>query len=65
VRLGAVLAGAAAAAGAAAYLRRRATDGERVDLYYDDGSVVSPAPEAPETERILALAREALRAVRA
>ena len=60
-----VVAGALAAAAAVAYLRRRADDHERVDLYYEDGSVVTPGRGAPEAERILALARDAIRAVRA
>jgi hypothetical protein len=59
-----VLAGAAVAAGAVLFLRRRSDSQERVDLYYDDGSIVSPARDAPETERVLALARDAIRAVR-
>ena len=60
-----VVAGALAAAGAVAYLRRRSDDRERVDLYYEDGAIASPARGAPETERVLALARDAIRAVRA
>lgn len=59
-----VAAGVAAAVGAALYLRRRSAGEERVDLYYEDGSMVSPAEDAPETERILLLARDAVRAVR-
>ena len=38
---------------------------ERVDLYYDDGSMVSLPDGSPDSERLLALGREALRAVRA
>jgi hypothetical protein len=38
---------------------------ERVDLYYDDGSMVSLPDGSPESERLLALGREALRAARA
>ena len=42
-------------------VRRR----ERVDLYYDDGSMVSLPDGSPDSERLLALGREALRAARA
>jgi len=38
---------------------------ERVDLYYDDGSMVSLPDGSPESERLLALGRDALRAARA
>ena len=38
---------------------------ERVDLYYDDGSMVSLQDGSPESERLLALGRDALRAARA
>jgi hypothetical protein len=41
-------------------VRRR----ERVDLYYDDGSMVSLQDGSPESERLLALGRDALRAAR-
>jgi hypothetical protein len=40
--------------------RRRTTPRERVHLYYDDGSMVTLEPSAPEAERLLALARAAL-----
>ena len=57
-----LLAGLVLAAGAAvaatAYRRRAARRRERVDLYADDGSMVSVADGAPEAERLLALARE-------
>ena len=33
---------------------------ERVHLYYDDGSMVTLEPGAPQAERLLALARAAL-----
>ena len=42
-------------------VRRR----ERVDLYYDDGSMISLPDGSPESERLLALGRDALRAARA
>jgi hypothetical protein len=40
--------------------RRRVAPRERVHLYYDDGSMVTLEPSAPEAERLLALARAAL-----
>jgi hypothetical protein len=47
--------------GAFFYLkRRRRSSRERVHLYYDDGSMVSLEPGAPQAERLLALARAAL-----
>jgi hypothetical protein len=39
--------------------RRRSSPRERVHLYYDDGSMVTLEPSAPEAERLLALARAA------
>jgi hypothetical protein len=40
------------------YRRRAARQRERVDLYADDGSMVSIADGAPEATRLLSLARE-------
>ena len=40
--------------------RRRTTPRERVHLYYDDGSMVTLEPSAPQAERLLAVARAAL-----
>ena len=40
--------------------RRRRSTSERVHLYYDDGSMVTLEPSAPQAERLLALARAAL-----
>lgn len=40
--------------------RRRTASRERVHLYYDDGSMVTLEPSAPQAERLLALARTAL-----
>ena len=40
--------------------RRRTTARERVDLYYDDGSVVTLDAGTPDADRLLHLAREAL-----
>jgi hypothetical protein len=51
------------AAGAAALLRRRSAERrERVDVYYDDGSMISLEDGAPDAAPLLALARDALRA---
>ena len=54
------------AAGAGAYLlrRRRGAEAERVDVHYDDGSMVS-LEKGPELERLLTVAREGLAAARA
>jgi hypothetical protein len=50
----------------AVLLRRRARRGRaRVDLYFDDGSLVSLTSGAPEAERLLLHARELLAASRA
>ena len=48
----------------AAFVRRRSVRGERVDLYYEDGSMISLANGAPDAERLLPLAREILRGAR-
>jgi hypothetical protein len=62
-----VLTGLALAAGSVAgsvlYRRRFARRRERVDLYYEDGSMVSLA-DGPELEQLLPLAREVLHAAR-
>ena len=58
------LAGVALAA--AAFVRRGAGHRrERVDLYYEDGSMVSLTQGSPEAERLLPLARDVLAAARA
>jgi hypothetical protein len=60
-----VLAGAVAAALAVLLARRRgAQRRDRVDLYYDDGSMVSLEGRSPESDRLLTLARETLSAAR-
>ncbi|MGH3102725.1 MAG: hypothetical protein ACRDN6_01330 [Gaiellaceae bacterium] len=41
--------------------RQRSARGEHVDLYYEDGSMVSLENGAPDAQRLLGLAREALR----
>ena len=48
-------------AGTVIYRRRVARRRERVDLYYDDGSMVSLSNGSPDAERLLPLAREILR----
>jgi hypothetical protein len=56
----------AVAVGAAVVVRRRVTrPQERVDLYYEDGSMTSFEPDSPEAGELFALAREALAAARA
>jgi hypothetical protein len=45
-------------AGSVLYRRRAARQRERVDLYADDGSMVSVADGAPEAARLLSLARD-------
>jgi hypothetical protein len=57
-----VLAGAVAGA---AFFRRTTARRERVDLYYEDGSMVSLGDGAPDAARLLPLARELIRAARA
>jgi hypothetical protein len=45
----------------ALFLRRRSVSrGEHVDLYYDDGSMVSLEAGSPRAEEMLGLARDAL-----
>jgi hypothetical protein len=51
--------------GAILYRRRFGARRERVDLYYEDGSMVSLSGGSPEAERLLPLARDVLRAARA
>ena len=56
------LLGVGAAAGAIVLLRRRKLSrGEHVDLYYEDGSMISLENGSPEAEQLLSLARDALR----
>jgi hypothetical protein len=45
----------------ATFVRRRSAQRERVDLYYEDGSMVSLANGSADAERLLPLAREILR----
>jgi hypothetical protein len=51
------------AAGTLLYRRGAAKKRERVDLYFDDGSMVSLADGSPGAERLLPLARSILGAV--
>jgi hypothetical protein len=50
--------------GAAAFVRRRSATRERVDLYYEDGSMLSLASGSADAEPLLPLAREILRSSR-
>jgi hypothetical protein len=45
----------------AAFIRRRGARQERVDLYYDDGSMVSLSNGSADAARLLPLAREIIR----
>jgi hypothetical protein len=60
VRRGVVLALLGAAAAVLLLRRRSVSRGEHVDLYYDDGSMVSLEAGSPRAEELLGLAREAL-----
>jgi hypothetical protein len=51
-------------AGSVLYRRRAARRLERVDLYADDGSMVSVADGSPDAERLLTLARELMAVAR-
>ncbi len=51
-------------AGAVLFRRRAARRRERVDLYFDDGSMVSLVEGSSEAERLLPLARDVLQAAR-
>ena len=59
-----ILLGAGSLAGSILYRRRAARRLERVDLYFDDGSMVSLTEGQHDAERLLPIAREALRAAR-
>jgi hypothetical protein len=60
-----VLVALGAAAGTVAVFRRRRAGSARVDVLYEDGSVVSLEHGLPQAERMLAAARNALAAARA
>jgi hypothetical protein len=51
-------------AGTVFYRRRAARRRERVDVYYEDGSMVSVGEGSPESDRLLPLARDVLDAAR-
>ena len=59
------LIGAGSFAGTIFYRRRSARNRTRVDLYFDDGSMLSLAEGSPEAERLLPLAQDVLDLVRA
>ena len=64
-RLFGLLVLAGVAAGAAVLVRRRVGGSrERVDLYFEDGSMTSLDDGSPDAERLLGLARDALAAAR-
>jgi hypothetical protein len=48
----------------AAFVRRRGVRQERVDLYYEDGSMVSLSNGSADAARLLPLAREILHRTR-
>jgi hypothetical protein len=54
------LVGAASFAGTLIYRRRTERNRTRVDLYFEDGSMVSLAAGSPDADRVLPLATEAL-----
>jgi hypothetical protein len=49
--------------GAVRALRRRTTRRLRLDVYYEDGAMLSLPPTTPEATAVLARASDALRAV--
>ena len=53
-----------AGAGAALWSRRRRQQGERVDLYFDDGSMISLDESREEADRLLPLAHDVLAVAR-
>jgi hypothetical protein len=55
--------GAASFAGTMVYRRRTERRRTRIDLYFEDGSMVSLEAGRPDADRILPLAEEALLAV--
>jgi hypothetical protein len=55
----------AAAGAAVAYLRRHRPSPERVDLYFEDGSMVSLAGDSGQADRLVQLSRDVLAAARA
>lgn len=51
-------------AGSVLYRRSFGRRRERIDVYFDDGSMVSYTDGSPEAEKLLAVARSALGAAR-
>ncbi|MGI9657960.1 MAG: DLW-39 family protein [Gaiellaceae bacterium] len=43
---------------AAFFWRRRHRSRDRIDLYYADGSMISLAPDAPDTQELFSLATD-------
>ena len=58
-----MLLGAGSLAGSVLYRRRAARHRERVDIYAEDGTMVSIADGAPEAASLLALAHELIHSV--
>ena len=63
--LTALLVAAGSLAGAIVYRRRFSRRPERVDLYYEDGSMVSLTEGSAEAQTVLPLARRVLETARA
>jgi hypothetical protein len=59
-----LLLAAASLAGTIFYRRRSATRRDRVDVYFEDGSMVSLAEGSPEASTVLPLARRILETAR-
>jgi len=59
-----VLGAALGSAAGAVLLRRRARSRDRVELYFDDGTLVTVGKGQPDAERLLSPARELLVAAR-
>ena len=64
-RRGVAIIAAVVAGGVGALRARRlsARRGERVDVYFADGSMVSLAPGSPDADRVLPVARELVEAL--
>jgi hypothetical protein len=60
-----ILLAAGSLAGSVLYRRRAGRRRERVDLYFEDGSMVSLTEGYPDADRLLPVAREILGAARA
>jgi len=58
--LGALTLAVGSVVGSVLLRRRHVRHSRRVDLYFDDGSMLSLGESAPEAERLLPLADEAL-----